>query len=224
MRPLDGMRVVDLADEKGELCGRLLADLGADVIRVEPPEGAISRRLPPFVPRVGSAGAENDAGNDASSLYFAVRNAGKRGVTLDIGTAAGRERLHELLSSADIFIESFAPGTLARNELHPNSLRERYPKLVLVSITDFGQTGPYRDYRGTDMIGFAMGGMMHRAGIFAKPPIVAPGALAYDAVGVTAAYATLLAIFKQFNTGLGQHVDVSVMESVANLSDWALPS
>ena len=224
MRPLEGLRVVDLADEKGELCGRLLADLGADVIRVEPPEGAISRRLPPFVPPVGSADAEDHAANDASSLYFAVRNAGKRGVTLDIGTATGRERLHELLSSADIFIESFAPGTLARNELHPNSLRERYPKLVLVSITDFGQTGPYRDYRGTDMIGFAMGGMMHRAGIFAKPPIVAPGALAYDAVGVTAAYAALLAIFKQLNTGLGQHVDVSVMESVANLSDWALPS
>ena len=86
MQPLEGLRVVDLADEKGELCGRLLADLGADVIRVEPPEGAISRRLPPFVPPVGSADAEDRAANDASSLYFAVRNAGKRGVTLDIGT------------------------------------------------------------------------------------------------------------------------------------------
>ncbi len=224
MRPLDGIRVVDLADEKGELCGRLLADLGADVVRVEPPEGAISRRLPPFVPQIDRSGVRNGAPNRPASLYFAVRNAGKRGTTLDIATPSGRERLHELLDSADVLIESYAPGTLARHELHPRALCERYPKLVLVSITDFGQTGPYRDYRGTDMIGFAMGGMMHRAGIFAKPPLVAPGALAYDATGATAAYATLLAVFKRLRTQRGQHIDVSVMESVANLSDWALPS
>jgi crotonobetainyl-CoA:carnitine CoA-transferase CaiB-like acyl-CoA transferase len=212
MRLLEGMRVLDLADEKGELCGRLLADLGAEVIRVEPPQGAVSRGLPPFAPGGGA------------SLYFALRNAGKRGVALDVESAAGRERLHELLAAADVCIESFAPGTLAANGLDPAALLERTPGLVLVSITDFGQTGPCRDHRGTDMIGFAMGGLMHRAGIFEKPPVVAPGALAYDTAGVTAAYAALLAFWKRLGTGRGQHVDVSVMESVANLSDWGLPS
>jgi crotonobetainyl-CoA:carnitine CoA-transferase CaiB-like acyl-CoA transferase len=130
--------------------------------------------------------------------------------------------LHQLLERADVCIEAFAPGFLAENELAPEELLRRYPSLVLVSITDFGQTGPYRDYLGTDMIGFAMGGLMHRAGIPEKPPLVAPGALAYDTAGVTAAFAALLAYWKRLQTGRGQHLDVSVMESVANLSDWAI--
>jgi crotonobetainyl-CoA:carnitine CoA-transferase CaiB-like acyl-CoA transferase len=141
-----------------------------------------------------------------------------------VTTDEGRERLHELLAGADVCIESFAPGTLARLGLAPEVLLERYPSLVLTSISDFGQTGPYRDWKGTDMVGFATGGLMHRAGILAKPPVVAPGALAYDTAGVTAAYATALAFWKRLRTGRGQHVDVSVMESVGNLDDWALPS
>ena len=88
MQPLEGLRVVDLADEKGELCGRFLCDLGAEVIRVEPPGGARSRRLPPF------------SGDGGTSLYFATRNAGKRGVVIDLEDAAGRDRLHELLAEA----------------------------------------------------------------------------------------------------------------------------
>ncbi|MFQ5417781.1 MAG: CoA transferase, partial [Myxococcota bacterium] len=192
MRPLAGLRVVDMADEKGELCGRLFADLGADVIRVEPPQGAVSRRLPPFVP-----------GTDAS-LYFAVRNAGKRGCAMDLGTDDGREALHALLARADICVESHAPGTLAQQGLGPGQLLARHPNLVVTSITDFGQTGPYRGYRGTDMIGFAMGGMMHRAGSPERPPVVAPGALAYDTAGTTAAFAPLLADWKRLQTGRGQ--------------------
>ncbi|MCH7707229.1 MAG: CoA transferase [Myxococcales bacterium] len=212
MRPLEGIRVVDLADEKGELCGRLLADFGAEVIRIEPPEGAVSRSLGPFTP------------DGETSLYFAHRNAGKRGVVLDLTEAAGRESLHALLQDADFCIESFMPGTLAGLGLAPESLLERHPQLVLVSISDFGQTGPYRDYQGTDMIGFAMGGMMHRAGRIEKPPLVAPGALAYDTGGTTAAYAALVAFWQRLRTGQGQHVDVSVMESVMSLADWALPN
>ena len=92
--PLEGIRVLDMADEKGELCGRILADLGADVVRAEPPDGAGSRRLPPFAP------------DGASSLYFAFRNANKRGITLDPALAAGRELLHRLLDASDIWIES----------------------------------------------------------------------------------------------------------------------
>jgi len=211
MQLLDGLRVLDLADEKGELCGRLMSDFGADVIRVEPPGGARSRRLPPLAP------------DGETSLYFALRNAGKRGLSLDLETAAGRDRLADLAAEADILIESAQPGTLASLGLAPQTLLQRNPSLVVVSISDFGQVGPYRDFRGTDMIGFAMGSMMHRGGRVEKPPLVAPGALAYDAAGVTAAWATMVAFWKRLRTGTGQHVDVSVMESVANLSDWSLP-
>lgn len=210
--PLSGARVVDMADEKGELCGRLLAHLGAAVVRVEPPAGAASRRLPPFAP------------DGTTSLYFAVRNADKRGVTLDIEQPAGRELLHRLLDGADILIETHAPGRLAALELDPAQLVERYPRLIVTSITDFGQTGPYRDYAATDMVGFAMGGMMYRAGAAERPPVVAPGALAYDAAGITAGFAIVMAFYQRLRSGRGQHLDVSVMESVANLADWSLPS
>jgi len=212
MRSLEGMRVVDLADEKGELCGRMLADLGAEVIRVEPPGGAPSRRLPPFAP------------DGETSLYFGYRNAGKRSVVLDLETEAGRGRLHDLLAQADVLIETTHPGALAALGLSPASLLERHPHLVVTSITDYGQDGPYADYRGTDLVAFAMGGMMHRAGRFEKPPLVAPGSLAYDAVGVHAAFATLLAVWKRMQTGRGQHLDVSTFEATANLSDWSLPN
>ena len=105
MELLAGLRVVEMADEKGELCGRLLADLGAEVIRIEPPEGSISRTLPPF------------SEDGATSLYFATRNAGKRSAVVDLASEAGRERLHGLLASADILIESTQPGTLARRQM-----------------------------------------------------------------------------------------------------------
>jgi crotonobetainyl-CoA:carnitine CoA-transferase CaiB-like acyl-CoA transferase len=212
MKPLAGMRVLDLADEKGELCGRLLADLGADVIRGEPPAGALSRTLPPFTP-----------GGEAS-LHFAVRNAGKRGAVIDLATAAGRARLHALLADADVLVESTQPGTLARLGLGAPGLLARHPGLIVTSITDFGQEGPYRDYQGTNMVGVAMGGMLHRAGIAARPPVLIPGQLAYDVAGIAGAFGTLLAFFKRLRTGAGQHIDVSAMDATAGLSDWSLPN
>lgn len=210
--PLAGIRVLDGADEKGELCGRILCDLGARVLRMEPPRGAISRRLPPFAP-------ESD-----QSLYFAVRNAGKLGITLDIESEGGRELLHRLLDQSDIWIDSTLPGTLEGLGLGPREVSERHPELVLTRISDFGQDGPYRDFSGTDMIGFAMGGMMYRAGAVHRPPIVAPGALAYDSAAITAAFATLLGYWQRLHTGRGQTLDLSVQESVANMADWSLPS
>jgi crotonobetainyl-CoA:carnitine CoA-transferase CaiB-like acyl-CoA transferase len=206
------MRVLDLADEKGELCGRLLADLGADVIRLEPPQGGVSRTLPPFTP-----------GGEAS-LYFAVRNAGKRGAVADLATDAGRARLHALLEGADVLVESSQPGTLERLGLGARALLARHPGLVVTSITDYGQDGPYRDYHGTNMVAVAMGGMLHRAGIAAKPPVLIPGQLAYDVAGVAGAFGSLLAFVKRLRTGAGQHVDVSAMDATAGLSDWSLPN
>src|SRR3954466_8643928 len=126
---LSGVRVVDCADGKGETCGRFLADLGADVIRVEPPGGRASR---------------------AAALAFAVRNANKRGVTLDLQAPADKARLLALLESADVWIETTRPGTLVRLGLGPDDVLARNPQLVITSITDFGQSGAYRDWEGND--------------------------------------------------------------------------
>lgn len=210
MKPLAGLRVVDMSDEKGELCGRFLADLGAEVIRLEPPEGAVSRTLPPFTE------------DGATSLYFAVRNAGKRGAVVDLESEAGRERLHELLEGADILVESTQPGRLASIGLAASDIQERHPGLIITSITDFGQDGPYAEYVGTDMVGVAMGGMLHRAGIAEKPPVVMPGSPAYDVAGICGALGSLLAYWQRLQTGRGQQIDLSTMDAVAGLSDWSL--
>ena len=209
-RPLSGFRVVDLADERGEWIGRLLADLGADVVRVEPPGGARSRALPP---RHGEAG-----------LYFAYRNAGKRSVVLDIESEADRNRLHELLASADVMVESFAPGRLDGLGLGADALAERHPHLVVTSFSDFGSFGPYRDWVATDAVVEAMGGMMFKAGIPEKAPLLPPTTLAWDAASVTATYATLLALYQRLETGCGQHVDFSAMLGIAQTTDWSLPN
>ncbi len=204
-RPLAGIRVIDHADEHGELCGRLLADLGAEVIRVEPPGGAASRGFSPF--------------HGDTSLYFAVRNLGKKSVTLDIGTAEGRRRLDGLLDAADVWIESRHADDLNRREA-----LERHPALVITSITPFGLTGPYRDYEATDAVLVAMSGLLFRSGVPGKPPLLPPGALASDIAGTTAAFATVAALWDRTKTGRGQHLDVSVMEAAAQTSDWALPN
>ena len=212
MRSLAGLRVVDWADEKGELCGRLLADFGAEVIRIEDSTGASSRHFPPFAP------------DGETSLYFGFRNAGKRGATFDLDQEAQREKFHALLAEADVLIESLRSDQLERWGLSSDELRRRHPHLVVTSISDFGRVGPYSDYQGSELVAFAMGGMMHRAGRFEKPPLVAPGAIAYDAAGIHAAFGTLLALWKRTQTGVGQSLDVSAIEAAANLSDWSLPN
>jgi crotonobetainyl-CoA:carnitine CoA-transferase CaiB-like acyl-CoA transferase len=211
MQPLRGLRIIDMTDERGALCGRVLADLGADVICVEPPSGSPFRQAPPLAP---------DA---TSSLAFAFRNAGKRGVALDIASDGGREQLHNLFDSADAWIESNPPGALAVYGLDPDVVLRRHPALVITSITDFGQTGPHRNYLGTDMIGYAMGGMLYRAGAAHRPPLVAPGSQAYDTAALTAAFGTVTALHQRGRTGRGQWLDVSVQEATANLADWSVP-
>jgi crotonobetainyl-CoA:carnitine CoA-transferase CaiB-like acyl-CoA transferase len=208
--PLRHLRVVDQADEKGELCGRLLADLGADVIRVEAPAGGVSRGLGPF------------EGDD--SLYFAVRNANKRRASVDVDTEAGRAELLELLAGADIWIETGRPGQLASKGLDPDEIARRFPQLVIVSLTDFGQTGPYRDYVATDAVMVGLSWMLFRAGVPELPPVLPPGALAYDVAGITAAFAAMTGFLHRCRTGRGQRIDVSVMEAVAQTTDWGLAS
>lgn len=214
-KPLSGVRVLDGADEKGEFCGRLLADLGAEVLRLEPPEGGVSRGLGPFA---------NTPGGGRASLYFGLRNAGKRGITLDLEAAAGRELLHRLLERHDAWIESSKPGWLEARELAPEKVLARHPRLVMTSITDFGRDGAYRDFEATSMTCFAMGGMMHRSGAAHRPPCNAPGHLAYDSAGVCAAFPTLMALYQRLRGGAGQHIDCSVQESLAAMADWSIPN
>ncbi len=211
-QPLAGIFVVDATDEKAELCARLLADLGAEVVRLEPPAGAAARRLPPFSPASGA------------SLSFALRNAGKRGATLDFAGASGRGLLDRLLARADVLVESFEAADPLLAELAPARLLEAHPGLVVTSISDFGRFGPHASYVGTDLTGFAVGGMMYRAGRPERPPVVAPGQFAYDAAAVHGALATVLALWQRLRSGRGQHMDVSVQDSVSAFSDWSLPS
>jgi crotonobetainyl-CoA:carnitine CoA-transferase CaiB-like acyl-CoA transferase len=195
---LAGVRVVDMADEKGELCGRFLADLGADVIRVEPRGGARSRRLP---------------------LSFAVRNANKRGVTIDL--EADRERLLALLETADVWIEATPPGTLAALGLGPDDVLARNPQLVITSITDFGQTGDYRGWQGNDLVHAAMSGILSRSGLAGRDPLRPPDGMAYETTAIQAAWATLVAYWNRLETGRGDHVDFSVLEAAMQTMDPA---
>lgn len=199
--PLAGFRVVDLADENGELAGRLLADLGADVVRVEPAEGARSREAPPF--------------HDGRSLYFAYRNFNKRGVTFHA------ERVRELASRADVLIESGGPHGLERLGLDRESLRADNPGLVVLSISHFGAAGPYRDWHATDATLEAIGGMQWQAGLPDREPLLPPGTIAWDVAGVMGAFAALSALWQRESTGHGQWIDLSAMLALAQQTNWA---
>jgi crotonobetainyl-CoA:carnitine CoA-transferase CaiB-like acyl-CoA transferase len=206
--PLAGVRVIDMAEGRGEMCGRYLADLGADVVRVEPPGGAVSRGQAPL--------------HEGVSLPFAINNLGKRSIVADLETAAGRERLRWLLDGADIWIETSRPGALEAVGPDPDEARARNPRLVVVSITDFGRTGPYRDWVATDATLLAMGGVLSRSGLPGREPLMPPGELALQATAMQAAWAALVAYWNALETGAGDHVDFSCYEATAQVVDPVL--
>jgi crotonobetainyl-CoA:carnitine CoA-transferase CaiB-like acyl-CoA transferase len=199
--PLDGVRVMDMADGRGEMCGRLLSDLGADVVRVEPPGGAASRTQAPL--------------HDGVSLHFATHNAGKRGVVIDQTSADGRERLLSLLDDADIWIETRAP-------LDTDAVRARNPGLVVLSITDFGLTGPYRDWVATDWTLLAMGGVLSRSGLPGREPLMPPGDMALQVTAMQATWAALVAYWNRLECGRGDRIDFSLYEATAQAIDPAM--
>ncbi|MBA4024861.1 MAG: CoA transferase [Gordonia sp.] len=200
--PLSGIRVLDLVEGVGESCGRYLADLGAEVIRVEPPRGSRSRRAGPVI--------------DGVSIPFALRNAGKLGITLDLAAVADRDQLRDLVIDADILLESAAPGTMADLGLGPDDLRALNPALVYVSITGFGQTGPYREWIATEPVLYALGGVLSRSGAPGEVPLLPPTGLVEGAVGVHAAWSALLAYYRGLETGAGDVVDISAYEGVVH--------
>lgn len=211
--PLEGYRLLDLADEKGAHCTKTLAELGVDVVKLEPPDGDPMRRIPPFA---------RDVPHPEGSLFFAYYNTSKRSITLNLESAAGRVLLKRLVSRFDLMVESFSPGTLARLGLDYNSLREVNKSLILTSITGFGQTGPHSHYKAPDLISFAMGGPMYTSGEAGREPCVAPGNLAYGVAGAWAAAGTIIALYHRAATGEGQHIDVSAQEAAAMITDSAL--
>ena len=210
---LSGVRVLELADEKAEFCGKLLAGLGADVIKVEPPGGAPTRRIGPFV---------DDVEDPERSLHFWHYNFGKRGITLDLDTANGRTSLEKLAAGADVLLESCAPGYLGGIGLGYADLRRANPGLVMASITPFGQEGPYRDWHGSDLVHLAMGGVMMSTGYdptpegeYDTPPIAPQMWHSSHIVGSQAVDAILGALLYREKTGRGQYIDASIHRAVS---------
>ncbi len=206
---LSTYRALDLTDEKGLLCGKILGDMGADVIKVETPGGDSARSIGPFY--------HDEPDPEKSLLWFAL-NTSKRGITLDIETAEGQEIFKKLVKTADFVIESFPPGYLDKVGLGYSVLEKINPGVILVSITGFGQTGPYRDFKTADIVAWAMGGEMLMWGEAADPPLRMSGhSQAYLCAGADAAMGALTALYHRSISGEGQQVDVSVFESVVQI-------
>ena len=206
--PLSAFRLIDLSSHiAGPFCARLLADYGADVVKVEPPGvGDVSRRSGPFL---------SDTPDREKSLMFLYLNANKRGVTLDLECAAGRALFVEMVKSADAVIESCPPGYLDSLGLGYAYLETHNPGLVMASVTPFGQTGPYRDFLGAPIVYEALGGVMYTSGAHDREPLGHGHPQSLYIGGITAAYATSAALYSRGMTGKGQQIDVSLMEVMA---------
>jgi benzylsuccinate CoA-transferase BbsE subunit len=200
---LNNYRVLDLTDEKGSLCGKILGDLGADVIKVEKPTGDVSRRIGPFF---------HDMPDPEKSLNWFALNSSKRGITLNLEAPEGKEIFKKLADTADVIIESFAPGYMDTLGIGYAALSARNPRLIITSITAFGQTGPYKDRKASDITLLAMSGLMSINGDSDRPPLRMCLDQSYYLASAQAAAGTLLAIQCRYASGKGQCVDVSIYE------------
>ena len=207
-------RALDLTDEKGLLCGKILADLGADVIQVEKPEGNPARSISPFF---------GDVADPERSLFWLAFSAGKRSITLDWDTEAGKDLFKRLAKTADFIIDSFPPGYLEKTGLGYEVLSKTNPRLLVASITPFGQTGPFKDYKAGDLIASAMGGMVCCTGEPDRAPVRISADLAYCQAGVHAAIGLLIGLSNRAATGRGQRVDVSMQASTVRTLHTQLP-
>ena len=204
---LSGMRILDLADEKASFCSKLLADLGADVVKIEKPEGDRSRRIGPFF---------GDRPHPERSLFFNYHNTNKRGITLNLENRVGREIFLRLVGRSDVVVETFAPGYLRKLGLDFEVLREGNPGLIMASVTGFGQKGPRNRYKSCDIVASAFGGQMYVSGSPVTPPLKPFGDQSYYAASLFAAIGILLALRKRKQSGKGEHLDISLQEAVAS--------
>jgi benzylsuccinate CoA-transferase BbsE subunit len=202
---LSGIRVLDLSGPTGAYCGKLFAELGADVVLVEPPGGNALRRQPPFI---------DDRPSADGSLAVLYLNTSKRGVTLDLDDRRGQDLFRRLAAQADLVIETERPGTMKSRGLSHDALSSLSPALVTTSITFFGQEGPYSLFEGEDLVALAMGGLLTISGYPDLAPTRIAGNQSFMTASLYAAVSSMLAILDAETTGAGQHVDVSIQESV----------
>ena len=207
-RALDGIKVLDLTHHiAGPYCTKLLADFGAHVTKVERPgSGDPARSMPPFA---------GDDPHPDKSLPFLYLNTNKRSITLDLKSATGKKMLRRLADEADLVVENFRPRTLPVLGLSYGSLSETNPTVVMVSISNFGQSGPYRDYEATDIVEYALSGLQYIFGDNDREPLKHGFNQAQFKAGTDAASAALIALYHRGMTGRGQWIDVSIQECIA---------
>ena len=215
------VKVLELGDEKGEFCGKLFAGAGADVIKVEPPGGASTRDNGPFY---------HDQPDPNRSLYFWHYNVGKRAVTLDIHTPEGKALLEKLIARSDVLVDSLALDTLSKLGLDWAALQKLNPRLIYLVITPFGRSGPWRDYKATDLIHLALGGPMMCCGYDPKPdgtydtPPIAPQMWhAYHIACNQAFVAAVGALIGRENHGAGEMIDVPIHQAVSVSTEVDVP-
>ncbi|MCC7363843.1 MAG: CoA transferase [Dehalococcoidia bacterium] len=214
-QPLSGLRVLEIGTfVSAPFCGKLFAGYGAEVIKVEPPGGDIARHHGPF--RHGKPDPE-------TSALFLYLNTGKKSVELDLRTPAGLDAFLQLAATADVVIDNFRPSDMRALGLTYERLREVNPRLTLVSITAFGQDGPYADYRANNLVAFAMGGQMFITGTVEDGPVKNGGYQADYQGGLNAFSAASVAILAAERDGIGQHVDISVQQCMAPILEAAIP-
>lgn len=204
---LSPYRVLDLTDEKGLLCGKILGDMGADVIKIERPGGDEARNLGPFF---------HDEPDPEKSLFWFSVNTSKRGITLDIESKDGQEIFKKLLKTADFVIESFQPGYMDKLKLGYSAMNKIKPGIILVSISHFGQTGPWCDLKSSDIVAWALSGEMSGWGDPDRPPVrISHHAQGYLNAAADGAIGALVALWQRQASGEGQHIDVSVQEALS---------
>jgi crotonobetainyl-CoA:carnitine CoA-transferase CaiB-like acyl-CoA transferase len=202
---LSDIRVVEIGEGVGlAFAGRLFADFGADVVKIEPPMGDATRRHGPFPGDIPDA--------EASGLFLHL-NRNKRGITLDVSTPTGQDLFRRLVAEADIVLESFPPGQLAAWGVGFAELHARHPRLVMGSLTPFGQTGPYAGWQGNDIVYYAMGGPMNCTGVADLYPVKKALSMVEAQAGNVLAGAVLAAYLVALDQGEGQHVDVAAVET-----------
>jgi len=222
---LSGIRVIELADEQAEYCGLTLAGLGADVIKVEPPGGSPTRRIGPFY---------QDKPDPNGSLFFWAYNRGKRSIVLDLTQDGDRAKFKELIAGADVLLESTPKGELDKLRLSGSELRKQFPALIHARVTPFGDDGPWANFKGSDLIHLALGGVMMNCGYdpapggkYDLPPIAPQMWHAYHIAGEQLSMTILAALLYRFRTGVGQALACAVHQSVAvstevDLMSWVM--
>lgn len=211
---LTGYRVLDLTDRRGTFCGRLLGDLGAEVIKIEKPEGGKAREIPPFA---------GDDPHPEKSLFFLYRNASKKGITLNLEDPDGRALFRKLVEKSDVVIESHRPGYMKRLGLDYPTLKQINSGLIMAGITDFGQDGPYRDWKGSDLVEMAMSTAMITSGFPEGKPTAMPGAPGDDSCALYTATSIVASLYYRGATGSGQYIDASIHEiSRLGLYPWGI--